>query len=149
MQSLFDPADRDAVLRRLAALQPSSPRQWGKMDAAQMLAHCSVGLEVACGDRRKSQRLLGRILAPFVKSSLLGDKPMMRNAPTDPEYRIADAREFDRERDRLSALVDRFCTRGPGSAEGLVHSFFGRLTGDEWGRLMYKHLDHHLRQFGA
>ncbi len=149
MHTLFDPADRDAIAQRLKGLQPASPRQWGKMDAAQMLTHCSVALEVACGDRRKTQRLLGRIVAPFVKSSLLGDKPFMRNAPTDPEYRIADERDFEREKVRLSALVDRFCTRGPASAEGLVHSFFGRLTGEEWGRLMYKHLDHHLQQFGA
>ncbi len=149
MQNLFDSADRDALVRRLSALQPSSPRQWGKMNIGQMLAHCSVALEVACGDRTKTQRLMGRVLAPFVKSSVLGEKPFMRGAPTDPDYKIADERDFEKEKARLAALVDRFCGRGPARAEGLVHSFFGRLTGDEWGRLMYKHIDHHLRQFSA
>ncbi len=149
MQNLFDPADRDALVRRLSDLRPSSPRQWGRMDAPQMLAHCAVALEVACGDRIKKQRLLGRVLAPFVRSSVLGQPPMMRNAPTDADYKIADQRDFEKERARLAALVDKFCSRGPDAADGLVHGFFGRLTGDEWGRLMYKHLDHHLRQFGA
>ena len=149
MQNLFDPADRSAVLQRLSSLNASSPRQWGKMDIAQMLAHCSVALEVACGDRVKKQALIGRVLAPFVRSSVLGEKPFGRNGPTDPDFKIADERDFATEGQRLAALVDRFCTRGPSAADGVVHSFCGRLTADQWGRLMYKHLDHHLRQFDA
>ena len=149
MQNLFNPEDRDALLRRLSGLQPSSVRQWGKMNGAQMLAHCSVTLEVACGDRIKTQRLFGRVLAPFVGSSVLGAKPFTRNAPADPDSKIGDERDFEKEKARVASLVDRFFSRGPANAEGLVHSFFGRLTGDQWGRLMYKHLDHHLRQFGA
>ncbi len=149
MQTLFNVTDRDALLRRLSNLAPSSPRQWGKMNVSQMLAHCSIALEVACGDRAKTQRLFGRLLAPFVKSTVLGERPFSRNAPTDPEYKIADERDFENERARLEALVGKFCARGPAGADGLVHSFFGRLTADEWGRLMFKHLDHHLRQFSA
>ncbi len=149
MHTLFDSADHDVVLRRLSELKPSSPRGWGKMDVAQMLAHCCASLEVPCGDRAGRQRLLGRILAPFVRSTVLGDKPFMRNAPTDPSLKIVDQREFESERARLVSLVERFCRRGQSEVDGAVHSFFGRLNGDEWGRLMYKHLDHHLRQFGA
>jgi hypothetical protein len=119
------------------------------MTVAQMLAHCAVALEVPCGDRIKTQRLLGRILAPLVRSSVLGDKPFSHNAPTDPDYRIVDVPDFATEKARLGTLIDRFCSRGPARAEGVVHSFFGRLTAAQWGRLMYKHLDHHLRQFGA
>lgn len=149
MQNLFDPQDRAAIAQRLSRLQPSSPRQWGKMNAAQMLAHCAVALEVACGDRTKKQAFIGRVLAPFVRSSVLGEKPFSKNGPTDPDFKITDDRIFADEHARLVALVDRFYDRGPAKAEGLVHSFFGRLTCDEWGRLMYKHLDHHLRQFSA
>ena len=149
MQNLFDPADRDALLRRLSGLQPFSPRQWGKMNAAQMLAHCAAALEIACGDRVKKQALIGRVLAPFVRPAVLGEKPLGRNAPTDPEFRIAGDRDFAAEQKRLAALVERFCSRGPSAADGLVHGFFGRLSAEEWGRLMYKHLDHHLRQFSS
>jgi hypothetical protein len=149
MLNLFDSGDRDALVRRLSALQPTAPRQWGKMTVSQMLAHCAVALEVPCGDRVKKQTFVGRVLAPLVRPSVLGEKPFGRNAPTDPDYKIVDERDFERERARLAALVDRFCSRGPANADGVVHSFFGRLTADQWGRLMYKHLDHHLRQFGA
>jgi hypothetical protein len=149
MQSLLDPKDRDDIAQRLSALQPSSQRQWGKMTVSQMLAHCAIALETPCGDVVKQQRMIGRVLAPLVKKSVLGEKPMRRNAPTSPSLRIADDRNFAAEHARLVALVDRFCSRGSSAVDGVVHEFFGRLTSDEWGRLMYKHLDHHLRQFGA
>jgi len=149
MPTLIEAADRARVLKRLSSLQPSSARRWGKMNPGQMLAHCAVALEVACGDMVMKQRLLGRLLSPFVKGSVLGEKEMRHNAPTDPTFRIVDDRNFDAERARLSFLVEKFHRRGEMAADGTVHSFFGRLTGDEWGRLMYKHLDHHLRQFNA
>jgi hypothetical protein len=149
MQNLFDRGDRDVLVDRLRRLQPASPRQWGKMNVAQMLAHCVVSLEVPCGDRVKKQGLLGRVVAPFVRSTVLGPKPFTHGAPTDPDYRITDERDFEKERGLLEEVVDRLCGRGQAAADGVVHPFFGRLTGDEWGRLMYKHLDHHLRQFGA
>ena len=114
-----------------------------------MLAHCAAVLEMACGDSIKKQALLGRVLAPFVRKSVLGEKPFQRSAPTSPDFKIAGDRDFAAERSRLAALIERFASRGPAAAEGLVHSFFGRLTAAEWGRLMYKHVDHHLRQFKA
>ena len=148
MQNLFDAVDREAIVRRLTALQPGSPRQWGKM-SPQMLAHCAAALEVACGDRPKKQALLGRLVTPFIRSSVFGEKPFDKNSPTDPDFVIADERDFALERRRLGALIDRFCERGPAAAAVQIHSFFGRLSGDEWGLLMHKHLDHHLRQFGG
>ena len=149
MQNLFEAGAREEILQRIARLQPTSQRQWGKMDVAQMLAHCCVAFEVPCGDRPMKQALLGRILAPFVKGSVLGDKPMSRNAPTGPDFRIVDARDFGRERDRLTTLIERFCTLGATGTDRAVHGFFGTLSGEQWGRLMHKHTDHHLRQFGA
>jgi hypothetical protein len=46
-------------------------------------------------------------------------------------------------------LIDRFAAAGPQGCTTHPHAFFGSLTPDEWAILMYKHLDHHLRQFGA
>jgi hypothetical protein len=149
MQSLFDPADRQAVVGRLARLEPSAERQWGRMTAAQMMAHCSNALEVATGDRPRKQALIGKIFAPFVRSSLLGEKPFSRNSPTDPAFVVTEEKDFDAEKRRLTALVNEFCERGPEKASVQVHSFLGRLNGEEWGVMMYKHLDHHLRQFGG
>jgi len=149
MENLFAPSERQQLLDRLGKLQAGASRQWGKMDPAQMLAHCTAALEVGTGDRVLPHRLIGRIVSPFVKKSLLGEKPFPKNSPTDPEFVVIDPRDFAKEKARLTTVVNRFCDAGPSAADGRMHSFFGRLKGDEWGRMMWKHLDHHLQQFGV
>lgn len=149
MPSLFVDADRASVLARIAAIGPGSTRRWGRMDAAQALAHCTVALEGATGDRPISQAWIGKILGPIFRSKLLGPAPFDRDAPTAKSLLVEDPRDLPSERDRLSALVTRFAELGPAHAEGRIHGFLGRLSGDEWGRLMWKHIDHHLQQFGC
>ena len=77
------------------------------------------------------------------------DEPMRRNSPTVETLKVRDERDLDRERARLVGLIERFASAGPAGCTTHPHSFFGRLTPDEWAVLMYKHLDHHLRQFGV
>ena len=149
MQSLFEPPAKREILDRLGALTPEAPRQWGKMSVSQMLAHCAVALEAGTGDKPRPQKLIGKVFAPFVRKGLLGDKPFSKGSPTDPTFVIRDERDFAREKGRVVGLVEKFCERGRDEAGKETHSFFGRMNGDEWGRLMYKHLDHHLRQFGG
>ena len=148
MKSLFDESDRRDILARLAALTSASPRLWGKMTPPQMLAHCSLGLECAVGDRPMKQKLLGKILTPLIRGQIFGEKPFSKSAPTDPTFIVSDDRDFEKERTRLVALVERVVAQGKEAAGRNVHAFFGRLTGEEWGILMWKHIDHHLRQFG-
>lgn len=150
MKNLFEPATADEIQRRLDVLRPDSPRQWGKMNAAQAVAHLALGLEIAMGDIKPPRTLLGRLIGRFVKPLALGDdRPMQRNAPTVKGQAVTDARDFEAERRRAKALLDRFATGGPPVCTTHPHGFFGRLTPDEWSVLMYKHFDHHLRQFGV
>lgn len=149
MNNLFASSERQQILDRLGKLQAGATRRWGKMDAAQMCAHCVAALEVGAGDVAKEHSFIGKVLGRFVKGSLLGEKPFSKNSPTDPSFIVSDPRDFAVERARLVEIVKRFSAAGPSAADGRMHSFFGRLKGDEWGVLMYKHLDHHLRQFGT
>lgn len=150
MKTLFEPAVAAEVKVRLQNLRPDTPRQWGTMNAAQAVAHCSGGMEMALGDTRPRRVLAGRIFGGIVKRLALGnDAPMRRNTPTVPEIVVADRRKLDDERLRLSGLIDRFAAAGPAGCTTHPHAFFGRLTPQQWAELMYKHLDHHLRQFGA
>ena len=149
MPSLFDPADRQSVLDRLDRIPAGAAAVWGKMSAPQMLAHCSNALEVGTGDRPLPHRWIGRLLSRFVRSKVLGPEPFPRSTPTDPEFVIRDTRDFETERRRLAELVGRFVELGREHAGRQTHSFLGRLSGDEWGVMMYKHLDHHFRQFAA
>lgn len=147
--SIFDAADRARISSRLTALRPQAERLWGKMDPAQMLTHCAVAIELPMANPERKQLLIGKLFAPFVRRKYLGDAPFPKNSPTDPDFVVAEPRDFATEMARLQAALVRFVDRGSERAGESVHTFFGRLTGEEWGRLVYKHLDHHLRQFGA
>ncbi len=150
MKNLFEAARVGEVKERMAQLRPDSERLWGKMNAAQALAHCSRGIELAVGDRIPPRLLLGRIIGRMVKPMARGtDKPMRRNSPTVKDLVVQDERDLGTERERLCGLIERFATAGPAGCTTHPHSFFGRLTPEEWATLMYKHLDHHLRQFGV
>jgi Protein of unknown function (DUF1569) len=150
MKNLFEAVAVEEVKQRLAQLRPESERLWGTMNAAQAVAHCSAGLELAAGDRKPPRVLMGRIMGRIIKPMALGnDEPMRRNSPTVKDLVVQDKRDLGTERERLSGLIDRFAAAGPKGCTAHPHSFFGRLTPEEWATLMYKHLDHHLRQFGA
>jgi hypothetical protein len=150
MKNLYDAARVVEVKARLAQLRAESPRLWGKMNAPQAVAHCSRAMGWALGDLRMSRLFLGRIVGHFVKPLVFRDnEPLRRNSPTAAELVIADERDLTEERERLCGQIDRFAAGGPTACTTDAHPFFGRLTPEEWAILMYKHLDHHLRQFGA
>ena len=150
MKNLFEAATVAEVKERVARLRPDSERLWGKMNAAQALAHCAAGLEWAVGDTVPPRMLLGRIIGRMVKPMVLrNEEPLRRNSPTAKSLVVADERDLRKEQERLRGLIDRFAAAGPEGCTTHPHSFFGRLTPQEWSILMYRHLDHHLRQFGA
>ena len=150
MKNLYQPATIAEVKRRIAQLTPGSTAVWGRMNVAQAVAHCAMPLEWAVGDIKPKRMFIGRIVAPLIKRKVLdNDDPMRRNSATSRELIIADQRDLGKECQRLTGLIDRFATSGPAGCTTHPHSFFGSLTPDEWAILMYKHLDHHLRQFGV
>ena len=150
MKNLFEITMVEEVKGRMSALRADSARQWGKMNAAQAMEHCARGMELALGDRRPSRVLIGRILGPVIKPIAFRDgEPMRKNSPTVPGLAVMEETDLVQGRERLCGLVDRFVACGPGGCTDHPHSFFGRLTPDEWSAWMYKHLDHHLRQFGV
>ena len=150
MKHLFEPAKAEEVRHRLERLQPDSQRQWGKMDSAQMLAHCNAAFAMAEGRIVSPRILIGRLLGPLAKKSMIiNGEPMRRNSKTTPSVIIADQSNFIVEKKRLRESIDGFVARGPAICTKQPHFFFGPLTPQEWAALMYQHLDHHLRQFGV
>jgi Protein of unknown function (DUF1569) len=150
MKNLFEPASADELKKRIAQLTPDTARVWGTMNPAQMLAHCSLAMEMAVGDQKPPRMLIGRILGPMVRKAALGnDEPMRRNSPTAKELLVRGDPDLEQERTRLLGLIDRFVSGGPAGCTTHPHTFFGPLTPAQWATLMYKHADHHLRQFGV
>ncbi len=150
MKNLFEVATVEEVKERMAQLRPDSERLWGKMNPAQALAHCSGAMGMAIGEICPPRVLIGRLLGPLAKKSLIvNGTPMRRNSMTEKSVIVTDERDFVVERQRLRESIDRFAGGGPGICTKHPHFFFGPLTPVEWAVLMYQHLDHHLRQFGV
>jgi hypothetical protein len=147
MKNLFEREAVDELLARIDQLQPTSQRQWGKMEVAQMIAHCSAALDMASGRLNPPRMLLGRLIGPLVKPVYTNEKPFSPNSPTDKRLIVSDQRDFTREQEQLRAKVRQFHEGGEGLCTKHPHPFFGVLTPQQWSRGMYKHLDHHLRQF--
>ena len=149
MKTLFDPATHEEVVRRVESLQPSADRQWGKMTSAQMLEHTARALDMAIGKTPRQQALLGKLIGWIFRKEFVGEKPFRKNGPTGPDFIVKTEPDFGRTRDKVKTLLDEFHALGENGCDGNVHLFFGTMTGAEWGVTQYKHMDHHLRQFGA
>lgn len=150
MKTLWQPETVQELKDRISHLHPDTPRLWGKMTPAQAIAHCTIGMELACGDRRPPRMFIGRIIGGIIKPMAFKEsEPMRRNSPTIPGFQVSDDRDLAVECQNLARSIDRFAAAGPAGCTTHPHSFFGRLTADEWSMWMYKHIDHHLKQFGA
>ena len=149
MQSLFDSETHISIIERMHKLTPNTQKQWGKMQVAQMLAHCKEAFKVPLSEKPMPRIFLGLLIAWIFKSKLYNDQPWKKNLPTAPDFIIRDERDFTKEKQELMGLVDEFYKKGPDRVGKYPHPMFGAFTPDQWGRSMYKHLDHHLQQFGV
>ena len=153
MKNLFDPAMVEGIKQRIMRLSPESERQWGNMTAAQTLAHCASGMQMAMGSiNPRRAPFPASVLGVLIKPLVFGDdKPMRRNSPSSPELFTADPAgcSFEDERAQLITMIDSFATMGAACCSQHPHPFFGRLKPQQWAILMHKHIDHHLRQFGV
>ena len=149
MRDLFDPIDNREIIERIDKLLPSAHAQWGKMRVAQMLAHAQAPLRCAFGEDTFKRSLLGRFIGRIALKEMTSGKPWRHSMPTNPEFIVADEREFEKEKKLLTALVQRFTQEGPSAITKSVHPFFGKMSPQEWSSLQWNHLNHHLTQFGV
>lgn len=151
MSSLFNEEQSRLMIKRIHSLTPMSEAQWGGMSVSQMLAHLQLPFELA-RDRIdiKPMRLMSFLFGRSAKRKLVADdRPFEKHMPTFKEARIKDARQFETEKSKLIRLIEEFQQGGPVAISQKPHPFFGKMTPQDWDILQYKHVDHHLRQFGA
>jgi hypothetical protein len=149
MKNLFEPTTVDEVVSRIDKLQLTSPRQWGKMGPAQMMAHCSIAMDMASGTLKPPRMFIGRFIGPLFKPIFTNETPFRKNAPTAKPLVVGDQKDFAREQEQLKLKIRQFSRGGEARCTQHPHPFFGPLSPQAWSRGMYKHLDHHLRQFGV
>jgi hypothetical protein len=149
MKSLFEESAKAEILSRVDQLSPEATRQWGKMQVSQMVCHCARALEMAMGTINPKRAFIGRILGPIFKGKYSDDSAFGKNSPTSTELIVGNSPDFEQEKKRLKDLINQFSSKGESGTTKHPHPFFGPLTPVEWGKGMYKHLDHHLKQFSA
>ncbi|MCG9881469.1 MAG: DUF1569 domain-containing protein [Bacteroidia bacterium] len=150
LPNIFSKQVADSVIERIEKLTPSSQAKWGKMNVSQMLAHCNVTYEMAFENKHpKPNFFLRFILKSFIKAGVTNEIPYKHNSQTAPAFIIADERDFEREKARLVQYINKTVEVGEAMFEGKESNSFGTLSSREWNNMFYKHLDHHLSQFGV
>ena len=150
MKNIFDANDTHQTIERINKLTPQTQQLWGKMNVAQMLAHCNVAYELVYTDKHPKPKGFKKFMIKLLaKNIVVGPKPYKRNSRTAPMFLITDQREFEKEKKRLVDHLQKTQQLGAEHFDGKESHAFGPLSTKEWNTLFYKHLDHHLQQFGV
>jgi hypothetical protein len=147
MPSLRDETVRNKLIQRLQGLTPATKPKWGRLDASRMLCHLSDALAMSLAEV-SVEPMNHKAFHYFpLKHLILYVLPFPKSAPTARELLSTAPQDFDTDRRRVVELIDRLAASP--NAKGPEHPFFGPLANDEWNALQWKHIDHHLKQFGC
>ncbi|KJD31501.1 hypothetical protein PK35_13880 [Tamlana nanhaiensis] len=152
MKSIFEDEAKTEIISRLDKLTENSQANWGKMNVNQMIIHCTKPIEVSLGEKPlEKPNLVMRLLFKMVSSSLYNDKPWKQGLPTAKEYITTNINSdtFVSNKALLKTKIEQMSQSKSYFEPKRKHPYFGTFTADQWGQSNYKHLDHHLRQFGA
>ncbi|MEO9511993.1 MAG: DUF1569 domain-containing protein [Flavobacteriaceae bacterium] len=149
MKSLFESTSHSEVLDRISNLSKASTSQWGQMEVGQMLHHCQFPLKLALGSyKMEKPNFVMRLLFKSFKKGMYNDTVWKHNLPTAKGFKVVDKKDFDTEKSNLIGEITDF-HKEKDRENWEPHPAFGVFTHDQWGQMQYKHLDHHLRQFGV
>ena len=146
MKSLFDENVYNDVRQRLSNFTPQSERKWGKMTHGQTMHHCQGPLNIILEINDYGMKP-NWFVKTFFKKSLYSDKPWRKGLPTAKFLKETEERDFKAEKEKLEALLDDFASQRD-RTDWKPHPGFGSFTKEQYGKVQFKHLDHHLKQFG-
>lgn len=150
LSNIFTKDVTEKIVSRIEKLKPDTQAVWGKMSVAQMLAHCNVTYELVYDNKHQQPNFMTRLmLKMFVKSLVISEKAYKKNSPTAPAFLIKDTRNFEPEKKRLIDHIRKTQELGEDHFHNKVSHSFGSLSSGQWNNMFYKHLDHHLTQFGV
>ncbi|MBC7694835.1 MAG: DUF1569 domain-containing protein [Burkholderiales bacterium] len=148
LTSVFDPKTTEETFKRLEKLNYMSKPLWGKMNAAQMLAHLNVTYDLTYGKIKSNTGFFTKLMLKlFVKRIVTNEKPYRQNSRTGPDFIITDNRDFEKEKSIFIDYVKKTEALGANYFEGKESTSFGKMTSKEWSTQFYKHIDHHFKQF--
>jgi hypothetical protein len=148
MKSIFEPAVREELTKRIQSLTEKNSAQWGKMNVFQMVKHCSLCDDMMHGKIKIKRVFIGRLIGPMIlKKALQDGRPFGKNSPTAPVLKTAnESGDIEIQKKDWLGKIEQYADF---RNTNFVHPFFGPMTKEQIGIFVYKHADHHLRQFGA
>ena len=150
LPNIFSKEISENIIQRINSLTHETSAKWGKMNVAQMLAHCNVTYEMVYENKHPKPNFFMRfILKSFVKKIVTNDSPYKHNNQTAPAFIIKGDRDFEVERSRLLGFINKTQQLGQPHFDNKLSHSFGTLNQVEWNNMFYKHLDHPLKQFGV
>lgn len=145
-RNLFDRATCEMIRRRVTKLSPDVAAHWGSMTAAAMLYHCNE-IHHALLEPSQNQAPPSRFWGGVMLFLLPRLPRHIKNVSGVGDVAPGCVNNFSAEKQRFLQLLDRLATHRQPIMR--PHPRFGGLTVRQWGRFLYLHADHHLRQFGA
>jgi hypothetical protein len=148
MNSIYDKGSNDVVISRINALTPETKAQWGEMTVDQMFKHTNEAIKIAFGENKIKVNFLMKFLGKMLKKKVFYGGDMGKNSPTAKEFIFNQKYDFESSKKDLITNFSRFA-QGQNVIKVMDHPFWGKMTYEDWDALMWKHMDHHLRQFGV
>ncbi|MBK8625392.1 MAG: DUF1569 domain-containing protein [Saprospiraceae bacterium] len=151
LPNIFSQEVTASIIERIQKLTPESKPLWGKMSVSQMLAHCCVTYRYVYEPQnfKRPNFLMAWVLKKFIKNTVTNEIPYKKNTGTAPDFIIKDDRNFNQEKTQLIDFIKRVQKEGAATFDGKESFSFGKLSIEEWNNMFYKHLNHHLTQFGV
>lgn len=149
MNYLFNKEENAKIIERIKKINSDSRPLWGKMNAAGMLFHLQEPIRVALGELKLKHGFIGKLFGKMALKEVLSDKPFKKGVPTSNEFKPKSNYDLEIEKEKLIGLVALLSEKGPVAISSNPHPFFGKLTPEEWNIITWKHINHHLTQFGA
>ena len=150
MKNIFNQEIVTETINRIEKLTPEAKPHWGKMPVNTMLAHCNVAYELVFEDKHPKPNVIMKFIhKSFIKDLVVNEKPFKKSSMTSPAFIIKDERKFEKEKTRLIDHLTKTQLLGASYFDKKESHSFGILTKDEWNNMFYKHLNHHLNQFGV
>ncbi|GHC49190.1 DUF1569 domain-containing protein [Ulvibacter litoralis] len=147
MKSIFEADSYKEIRDRLNNLSENSKREWGKMSHGQMLHHCQGPLNIML-EKTDYGMKPNWFVKLFFKKMMYNDKPFGKNMPTAKFLKESAPKDFKQEKATIESLLEEANAQRD-KTDWKPHPGFGYYTAQQWGKIQYKHLDHHLRQFGV
>lgn len=147
MKSIFDSSAQEELKSRIKNLTDNHKPLWGKMTAYQMAKHCTLCDDMMHGKIKLKRVFIGRLIGRMILKKTIRDaKPFAQNAPTAPILKTtSDSGNIETQKQIWIQSIDAYNNF---TNHSFVHPFFGSMSKEEIGIFVYKHVDHHLRQFG-